>query len=142
MPTSAGRAAPSRMRQASGARAPLLPLAPTLRPESTAPAPSPYVANICFKCFRCFGGVLQVFHMDVAKVDRDGAYVASFSFQCFICFSRLMLIVCLSGCCICFTHMFASVLSECCVYFCIGFKCFSVVFASVLGVCFKCFICI
>jgi hypothetical protein len=27
-------------------------------------------------CFKCFKGVLQVFHVDVAKVDRDVAYVA------------------------------------------------------------------
>jgi hypothetical protein len=33
-----------------------------------------HVANVCFKCFR---GMLQMFHMDVAKVDRDVAYAAS-----------------------------------------------------------------
>ena len=32
--------------------------------------------SVCFKCFRCFKGVLQVFHIDVAKVDRDIAHVA------------------------------------------------------------------
>ena len=32
-----------------------------------------YVANVCFKCFR---GILQVFHTDVAKVDQDIAHVA------------------------------------------------------------------
>ena len=35
-----------------------------------------HVASICFKCFRCFRDTLQLFHMDVAKVDRDVAYVA------------------------------------------------------------------
>jgi hypothetical protein len=46
-----------------------------------------YVARLCLKCFRCFIVMLQVFHMDVAKVDRDVAYnVASFCSQCFICF--------------------------------------------------------
>jgi hypothetical protein len=35
-----------------------------------------HVASVCFKCFSCFRGMLQVFHMDVAKVDRDVAYVA------------------------------------------------------------------
>jgi hypothetical protein len=30
----------------------------------------------CFKCFRCFIGILQVFHIDVAKVDYDIAYGA------------------------------------------------------------------
>jgi hypothetical protein len=32
-----------------------------------------HVARVCFRCFR---GMLQVFHMDVAKRDRDVAYVA------------------------------------------------------------------
>jgi hypothetical protein len=43
-------------------------------------------------CFRCFIGTLQLFHADVAKVDRDVAlsqwlytYVAKVCFQCFIC---------------------------------------------------------
>jgi hypothetical protein len=30
-----------------------------------------YVANVCFKCFICLRGMLQLFHADVAKVDRD-----------------------------------------------------------------------
>jgi hypothetical protein len=28
-----------------------------------------YVANVGFKCFICFRDMLQVFYMDVAKVD-------------------------------------------------------------------------
>jgi hypothetical protein len=32
-----------------------------------------HVANVCFKYFRCFGGMFQVFLMDVAKVDGDVA---------------------------------------------------------------------
>jgi hypothetical protein len=35
-----------------------------------------HVATVWFKCFRCFRGVLQVFHIDIAKVDRDIVYVA------------------------------------------------------------------
>jgi hypothetical protein len=35
-----------------------------------------YVANICFKRFRCFRGMLQVFHKNIVKVDQDIAYVA------------------------------------------------------------------
>jgi hypothetical protein len=27
------------------------------------------VSDICCKCFNCFGRMLQVFHLDVAKVD-------------------------------------------------------------------------
>jgi hypothetical protein len=48
-----------------------------------------HVARICFRCFR---GMLQVFQMDVAKVDQDIAYVARLymyvakdCYQCFIC---------------------------------------------------------
>jgi hypothetical protein len=29
-----------------------------------------YVVSVCFKCFRRFKGMLQLFHMYVAKVDR------------------------------------------------------------------------
>ena len=32
--------------------------------------PLPYVAYVCFKCFRRFRCMLQLFHFDVAKVDR------------------------------------------------------------------------
>jgi hypothetical protein len=56
--------------------------------------------------------MLQVFHTVVAKVDRDVAYVAMVVHVCckslspmFHLFSKRMLQVCLSGCCICFTHM-------------------------------------
>ena len=34
-----------------------------------------HAAGVCFKCFRCFRGMLQVFYIDVAKVDRDVAKV-------------------------------------------------------------------
>ena len=34
-----------------------------------------HVARVYFKCFRCFGGMLQVLYIDVAKVDRDVAHV-------------------------------------------------------------------
>jgi hypothetical protein len=32
--------------------------------------------SVCLKCFRCFGDMLQVFRMDVVKVDHDVTYVA------------------------------------------------------------------
>jgi hypothetical protein len=35
-----------------------------------------HVAKVCFKCFKCFRGMLQVFQMDVAKIDLDVAHVA------------------------------------------------------------------
>jgi hypothetical protein len=38
------------------------------------PAPaSPILQNACLKCFKCFIDMLQVFHMVVAKLDRDVA---------------------------------------------------------------------
>jgi hypothetical protein len=40
------------------------------------------VASIYFNCFRCFIGISQVFHMDVAKVNRDVAYVAMAIYAC------------------------------------------------------------
>jgi hypothetical protein len=60
--------------------------------------------------------------MDVAKVDRDVAFVAMAThvccnnlFQMFHLFFRRKLQVCFSRYCICFTHMFVSVFSGCCI---------------------------
>ena len=33
-----------------------------------------HVASVCFKCFYCFKRMLQVFYLDVAKVDLDVTY--------------------------------------------------------------------
>jgi hypothetical protein len=41
-----------------------------------------HVAGIYFKCFICFRGMLQVFHMDVSKVYRDVAHVAMIVHVC------------------------------------------------------------
>jgi hypothetical protein len=57
----------------------------------------PYVANACFKCFIHFMSMLQLFHLDVAKVNRGmlhvlhmllvfQRHVASICSKCFICF--------------------------------------------------------
>jgi hypothetical protein len=47
------------------------PLAPTQMAEIDQPrSPLPYIANACFKCFKHFKDMLQLFHMDVAKVDQ------------------------------------------------------------------------
>jgi hypothetical protein len=48
-----------------------------------------HIASICFKYFRCFRGLLEVFHKDVAMV----AHVC-----CKRLFFRPTLHVCLSGC--------------------------------------------
>jgi hypothetical protein len=42
-----------------------------------------HVSSVCFKCFTCFRLMLQVFHLDVAKVDLDVAYVAMTIHACF-----------------------------------------------------------
>jgi hypothetical protein len=67
-----------------------------------------YISNI----LDVFKGMLQVFHMDVAKVDWVVAYVKMVVHVCckllflmFHLFFRRMLQVCLYKCCICFTHM-------------------------------------
>jgi hypothetical protein len=44
-----------------------------------------HVASLCFKCFRYFRGVLQVFYIDVVKADRDVAHVAMVIHVCFKC---------------------------------------------------------
>ena len=88
------------------------------------------VASVYFVCFKCFRGMLKVFHTDVTKVDWDVAHVAivvhvccKILFQCFICFFRRILQVCLFGHCIYFYINDASVLYGYCVYLKI-FKCF------------------
>jgi hypothetical protein len=63
-------------------------------------------------------------------------YVASVCPQCFIYSFRRMLQVCLSRCCICFTHML-QVFYLHVAYVSNGFQVF---FASVSDTCFKCFI--
>jgi hypothetical protein len=72
-----------------------------------------HVASSCFKYFRYFICMLQLFHMDIVKVDRDIAYVAMVIHVCckllfpmfHLFFQAYVAIVCLFGCCICFTHM-------------------------------------
>ena len=88
------------------------------------------LANVGFKCFRCFRGMLQVFYIDVAKVDRDVPYVVMVVHVCckrmflmFHLFFRCMLQVFLSGCCICFTHML-QVFYLNVAYVAMVFKCF------------------
>jgi hypothetical protein len=73
------------------------------------------VASLC--CKRMF----QVFHVDVAKLDRDVAYVASVCSKCFICFRRMLHVFYLGVmfhtlCCKCFIrmlHMFSHICCKC-----------------------------
>jgi hypothetical protein len=74
-----------------------------------------YVLSVCHKCFIYSRGLLQVFYLDVTKVDLDVAYTCMLQayvsnvFRCFVC-------------------MFASVSSECCI--CNVFQVFSQVFQT------------
>jgi hypothetical protein len=47
------------------------------------------VVRVCFKCFRCFIRMLQVFHLDVAKVDLDFAYVYKWLSSVLSCFASV-----------------------------------------------------
>ena len=101
-----------------------------------------HVASICFKCFR---DMLQVFQMDVAKVDQDVAYVAMVVHLCSKClplmfhlfFHTYVISVFHSDvayvshiCCKCFIWMLRM--------FCNGY---TRLFPGVSDVCCKCFNC-
>ena len=60
-----------------------------------------HVANVHFKCFRCFRGMLQVFHKDVVKVDRDVAMGYTRMFQVHV----LNVLSASVVCCKCFIWM-------------------------------------
>jgi hypothetical protein len=84
--------------------------------------------------------MLQMFHMDVAKVDADVAYVAmvvnvccKHLFQMFHLFFPMYVASVLSRCCICFTHMLQVFYLDA-AYVHNGFKVFLGVFTSVSGV--------
>jgi hypothetical protein len=70
-------------------------------------------------------------------------YVTKVCYQCFICVFGHMLQMCLSGCCIYFTHMLHVFYPDV-AYVCKGFQVFSGVFFQVFqkhvaSVCFRCF---
>jgi hypothetical protein len=81
--------------------------------------------NTYFKCFRCFTCMLQVFHMDVAKVNRDVAYVAMIIRVCCKCAYLDVAYV--------FRAYVVSVISGCCIYI----QWFQVFLQSVSNACFK-----
>jgi len=77
--------------------------------------------------------VFQLFHLDIAKVDRNVAHIAMAIHVCseyFICFSRRIFVSVLSGCYICFYKCFRHICSKC-------FSCFCTYVASVSSECFK-----
>jgi hypothetical protein len=88
----------------------------------------------------CCKHMIQVFQLlqmyDVAKVDRNDAYVAVVERECckrlfpmFHLFFQTYIASCLSGCCICFTHMLQVFYPDV-EYVCNGFQVFLDVFLS------------
>jgi hypothetical protein len=85
-----------------------------------------------------------VFHLDVAKVDRDVVHVAMLytsvfecMFQIFHLFFQTFIASVSSGCCICFTCMLQLFYLDV-VYVSNGFQEFLNAFASVSAVLYKC----
>jgi hypothetical protein len=68
-----------------------------------------HVASVCFKCLRCFICMLQLFYLNVAKVDLNVTYVlkgytcVSSVFKCFVSVSDNQTYVC--KCFNCFRRM-------------------------------------
>jgi hypothetical protein len=86
--------------------------------------------SVCFKCFRCSRGILQLFHMNDAKIDWDVAYVAKCSRGMLQVFQRHVASIC-SICFICFHTYVASVF----MWMLHMFRTYAV------RVCLKCFSC-
>jgi hypothetical protein len=66
-------------------------------------------------------------------------YVVNVYSQCFIYFFRCKLQVCLSGCCICFTHILQVFYLDA-AFVCNGFQVLQMFFQVFSDACFKCFI--
>jgi hypothetical protein len=88
-----------------------------------------------------------MFHVNVAKVDRDVAYVAivvhicyKLMFPVFIFFSNVCCKCVYFECCICFMLMLQVFYLDVYICFLQWFQVFLGVFASVSDACFKCFI--
>jgi hypothetical protein len=92
-----------------------------------------HVVSIYFNCFRSFRGTLQLFHIDITKIDWDVAFVVMA-----ICFRRILQVF-LFGYCICFIPQVF--LYGCCVCFEMTFQVFSRCFLNVSNAYFNCFIC-
>jgi hypothetical protein len=90
--------------------------------------------------------MLQIFHLDIARVDHNVTHVAMAIHVCFKClfqmfhlFFHTFVVTVSSGCCICFTYImqvfFLDVIYVCSGFFAKVSKCF----ANVLDACCKCF---
>jgi hypothetical protein len=115
------------------------PSAPILLDGIDQPRPlSPYIANVRFNCFKYFRGMLQSFHMNVAKADQGmlhmlhmlqvfKRHVASVCSNCFIWFQTYVVSILIwmlhMFLHICSNNMFQNVLSV--SVFCCN-KCFHI----------------
>jgi hypothetical protein len=114
-----------------------------------------HVVSVYSKCFKCFRCMLQVFYIDVAKVDRDVAHIAmvfsSVYTKCFICFRHMLqlfyldiLKVDLDVAYTCMLQVYVSSISyACCKYLsgcciCFGYKRVFLVFQTYIK-CYNCF---
>jgi hypothetical protein len=132
------------------------PAVPTLMARIDWPhLPLSYVAYVCFKYFRCFRLMLELFHLDVAKVDQRCCKCFRGMLQAFVqnisSVSRRMLQSFLIWCCICVTiccnsmflmfQLFQSYIAANGFYVAsILFGCFTHML-QLASACFKCFIC-
>ena len=99
------------------------------------------VSTICHKCFICFRHILQMFYLDVAKVDlvlhmlqQLQTYVASVCFKCFSCFRHMLQVFYLN-----IAYVAVAIHICCNRMFQMFFICFQMyVVASVS--CYKCFV--
>ena len=99
-----------------------------------------HVASVCFKCFKVFIGILQLFHADVTKVDRDGPYVAMVVHVCCKLLFPMFHLCFLDACCNYVYLDVAYVPHICCMCFIRMLRMVAMVFKRVSGVFFKCFI--
>jgi len=89
-----------------------------------------HVSSVHFKCFRCFRGTLQVFHMDITKVDQGVTYVAMVVHICckHLSVFRLFFQTYLASVFIWILHMFQHKCCKCFIWmlrmFAMFFKCF------------------
>jgi hypothetical protein len=93
---------------------------------------APHVTSACFNRFRCFVVTFQVFHADIAKVDRDAAYVTIIVHVCCKCLFPMFHLFFSDVCCKCIYLDVAYVSHICCKSilsaYCICLQCFCMCF--------------
>jgi len=84
-----------------------------------------HVSSVHFKCFR---GMFQVFHIDVAKIDRDVAFVGMVVHVCCKCLSPMFHLFFSDVCCKCVYVDVIYVSHICCKCFIWMLRMFAIVF--------------